>query len=148
MATGPGLGRDVDRDDRHLGGCRRLQNRSRGGTVEWRENEAFGAQRDRVLDPGDLFRRVELGVERLQEIDALSLGFVHNVLVVGGPERRRQRGEIDRDFWRGDGDFRRVGGRGADSERAERGGCQRGQKKGALRLHVLFPPEIFLRRLR
>ena len=136
MATGPGVRRDVDRDDRHLGGCRRLQNRSRGGAVEWRENEALGAQRDRVLHPGDLFRCVELGVERLQEIDALRLRFVHNVFVVGGPERRRQRGEIDGDFWR-------VGGRGADGERAERGGRQRGQNKGALRLHVLFPPNFF-----
>ncbi len=71
----------------------------------------FGAERDRVLHPGDLFRRVEFGVERLQQIDALSLRFAHDVLVVGGPERRRQRGEIDRDFWP-------VGGGGADGERA------------------------------
>ena len=71
----------------------------------------------------------------MQQIDALSLGFVHNVLVVGGPERRRQRGEIDRDFWRVSG--------GADGERAERGGRQCGQNKGALRLHMLFPPEFF-----
>jgi hypothetical protein len=104
--------------------------------AELSNGEALGAQRDRVLHPGDLFRCVELGVEWLQEIDVLRLRFAHKVFVVGGPERRRQRGEIDRDFWR-------IGGRGAEVERREGGGRQRGQNKGALRLHVLFPPEFF-----
>ena len=60
--------------------------------------------------PGDLLGGVELGVERLQQFDALRLRLRDDVLVVGGPERRRQRREIDRDL-------RRVGRAGGAGER-------------------------------
>jgi len=97
--------RDVDGDNRDFIRGRILKYGACGRTVERGKDDALGAKRDRVLHARDLLGGVELGVERLQEIDALRLSLGDNIFVIRRPERRGQRRQIDADFRRVGGDY-------------------------------------------